>query len=285
MPYLGAHMSIAGGVYRALERGLSIGCEAVQMFVKSNNRWQSPPIKQQDAIKFREIYAENFAPSTVFAHTAYLINLAAPADELWNKSIDAMKDELARCAQIGIDKIVLHIGSHTGSGEQAGLDRVCMAFDRIFSEMPDNPVMILMETTAGQGTNLGYKFEHFQYVYEHVKEPERLGICLDTCHMFAAGYDLRNPEIWNSMMEQMDSLFGIDKIKAVHLNDSVKGLGEKKDRHAHIGKGMIGLEGFRNVLNDERLASLPMVLETPKGPDLKEDVENLKVLRSLLESK
>ncbi len=285
MPYLGAHMSIAGGVSKALERALSIGCEAAQIFVKQNNQWKSAPISDEEAAAFKKIYSEKFVRGTVFAHAAYLINLASPDDALRNKSIDAMTDEIERCDKIGVDGIVLHIGSHMGAGEREGLKRVAAAFDVIFERTAGADVKILMETTAGQGTNLGHKIEHLQEARELTKRGDRLGLCIDTCHVYSAGYDINDEADYERLMGEISSRLGFESLKAVHLNDSMKPFGSRLDRHEHIGKGTIGLEGFRRLLNDERLANLPMALETPKEKEMLEDIENLKILRGLIAPK
>lgn len=285
MPYLGAHMSIAGGVSKALERALSIGCEAAQIFVKQNNQWKSAPISDDEAAAFKKIYSEKFVRGTVFAHAAYLINLASPDDALWNKSIDAMTDEVERCAKIEVDGIVLHIGSHMGTGEREGLKRVALGFDEIFERTSGADVKILMETTAGQGTNLGSKIEHLQEAKELAKHGDRLGLCVDTCHVYSAGYDINDEADYERLMTEIQSRMGLDSLKAVHLNDSMKPFGSRLDRHEHIGKGTIGLEGFRRILNDPRMADMPMALETPKEKEMLEDIENLKILRSLIAPK
>jgi deoxyribonuclease IV len=218
----------------------------------------------------------------VVAHDSYLINLASPKDELWEKSIEAFKIELQRCQQLGIRYLVTHPGSHTGSGEEAGLRRVSKALNRLHDELPDLNVMTLLETTAGQGTNLGASFEHLAIICGGVEDKSRVGYCLDTCHIFAAGYDFRTPETYAETMTTFDQILGIENLHAIHLNDSKQDLGSRRDRHEHIGQGFIGLDGFRQFVNDERLAEVPGLLETKKGDDLQEDIENLATLRSLV---
>lgn len=279
---LGAHESIAGGIYRALDRALSVGCDSVQIFVKSNRSWAARPLSDQEIARFKSRVAETgIAP--VVAHTSYLLNLAAPEQELWLRSRDTLIVELERCEALGVPYLVLHPGSHMGAGDQEGLKRVAKALGEVHAATRGFRTQILLETTAGQGTNLGYAFEHLAWLLENVPQGDRLGVCLDTCHVFAAGYELRTPEGYAATMEAFERLIGFDRLKALHLNDSQYDLGSRKDRHEHIGKGWIGLDGFRNVLNDPRLAGLPGLLETDKSPDLHEDAENLAVLRSLIE--
>jgi len=218
----------------------------------------------------------------VMIHDSYLINLSSPNDELWEKSINAFRDELVRARMLGVPYLNTHPGSHVGSGEEVGLARIVEALNRLGAEGAYEGVTVLLETTAGQGTNLGSKFEHLAYLIERVVYPDAFGVCVDTCHIFAAGYDIRTPETYAATMAEFDRLVGYDRIKALHLNDALQPFGDRKDRHAAIGEGHIGLEGFRLVVNDPRLAGLPMVLETPKSTDCHEDVENLARLRALV---
>lgn len=278
----GAHMSIAGGVDKAFDRAEKAGCDSLQVFTKNSNQWNAKPLDEAvlEAWKQRESETGIWP---VVAHDSYLINLASPKDDLWEKSIDAFGIELQRCDQLGIRYLVTHPGSHTGSGEAAGLAKVSEALNRLHDEMPDLDVITLLETTAGQGTNLGASFEHLATITEGVEDRSRVGYCLDTCHIFAAGYDFRTPEQYAETMKQFDELLGIERLFAIHLNDSKNDLGARKDRHEHIGQGFIGLEGFRQFVNDSRLAEVPGLLETKKGEDLAEDIENLATLRSLVE--
>jgi deoxyribonuclease-4 len=219
----------------------------------------------------------------VVGHASYLLNLCSPRDDLWRKSIDTLGIELERCEALGVPWLVLHPGAHVGTGEEAGLVRMARALGEVHAATPGFQTRLLLETTAGQGTKLGYRFEHLAWLLEQTPEGERLGICLDTCHVFAAGYELRTPEGYAATMGAFDRVVGLERLEALHLNDSKGELGSRKDRHEHIGKGYIGLEGFHHVLNDPRLAGLPGILETPKSDDLHEDRENLAVLRSLRE--
>jgi len=281
MMRLGAHESIAGGLYKAFDRAQSVGCDALQVFVKSNRSWAVKPLTEEDIARFKA-KAEETGIQPVVAHTSYLLNLATSDDALWKRSCDMLTIELERCETLGVPWLVLHPGSHVGTGEEAGLARVAQALGKVHAATPGFHAQILLETTAGQGTNLGYRFEHLAWLLKHTPAGERLGVCLDTCHVFAAGYELRTPDGYAATMEAFDRIIGLERLHAIHLNDSKGGLGSRKDRHEHIGKGHIGLEGFRHVLNDPRLAGLPGLLETPKSDDLHEDRENLVVLRSLV---
>lgn len=274
MPQLGAHMSIAGGVDRALERGASIGCEAVQIFLKNATQWRGRNISGVEAGRFQA--ARGTLP--VFAHSSYLINLAGPSPP----SVAALVDEIGRADLLGVPFIVLHPGSHLGAGEEEGLRTVARNLDEVFAATPSSAVRVALETTAGQGTCLGHQFEHLAEIFHHSQFPKRLAVCVDTCHLFAAGYDIRTRRGYEAAMRQLDDILGRERVVAFHLNDSKKPLGSRVDRHEHIGKGFLGLEAFRCVLRDERWSGLPMVLETPKGEDMREDVENLRVLRSLI---
>lgn len=279
----GAHMSIAGGVDKAFDRAEKAGCDSLQVFTKNSNQWNARPFEDETLENWKRREQET-GIGPVVAHDSYLINLASPKDELWEKSIDAFGIELQRCQQLGIRYLVTHPGSHTGSGEEAGLARVSEALNRLHDEMPDLDVLTLLETTAGQGANLGPSFEHLATITAGVEAKSRVGYCLDTCHIFAAGYDFRLPETYAETMRTFDELLGIDRLFAIHLNDSKHDLGSRRDRHEHIGQGFIGPEGFRQFVNDSRLAEIPGLLETKKGEDLKEDIENLATLRGLVEA-
>jgi deoxyribonuclease-4 len=275
---LGAHMSIAGGVENAVLRGHSVGCEAIAMFTKNNNQWKAKPLTQDDADRFNAALVET-GIHPIVAHTSYLINLGSPDAALWKKSIASMEDELARCELLGIPYLVLHPGSHMGKGVDYGLARVAEAF-----KLPNLRVMSLLEHTAGQGSNLCHTFEELAQLRGLIADRKRIGVCVDSCHLFAAGYDLRKPDTYGDVFKRFDDIVGVVHIKAWHLNDSKGELGSRVDRHEHIGKGRIGRAGFKNILNDSRWRDLPGVLETPKGPEMKEDKVNLRVLRSLLRS-
>ncbi|MGB9723902.1 MAG: deoxyribonuclease IV [Chloroflexia bacterium] len=279
MPYLGAHMSIAGRVDQAILRGRSIGCEAVQIFTKQPNRWAAKPLTAEEIAAFGQAWRES-GIGPVWAHDAYLINLASPDPALWEQSVQAFQVELERARALVLPYLVTHAGAHKGAGEAEGLRRIVAALDRVLAHVPE--VMVLLETTAGQGDYLCYRFEHLAWVIEHSAHPERLGICFDTCHVFAAGYELRTPEGYEETFRRLDEIVGLERLRVFHLNDSLKGLGSRVDRHTHIGQGQLGLEPFRMLLNDPRFREHPMVLETPKGPEMEEDRRNLAVLRGLL---
>jgi deoxyribonuclease-4 len=280
---LGAHESIAGGLHRAFDRARSVGCDAVQIFVKSNRAWAVKPLTDEDVARFRA-RAEETGIQPVVGHASYLLNPATPDETLWVRSRDTLIVELERCEALGVPYLVLHPGSHVGAGEEVGLARVARALGQVHAATPGFRAQILLETTAGQGTNLGYCFEHLAWLMDHAPEGGRLGVCLDTCHAFAAGYELRTPAGYAATIEAFDRTVGLEQLKAIHLNDCKGDLGSRKDRHEHIGQGGIGLDGFRHVVNDPRLAGLPGLLETPKSDDLHEDRENLAVLRSLRET-
>jgi deoxyribonuclease-4 len=278
---LGAHESIAGGLHKAFERARLAGCDAVQIFVKPNRAWAVQPLSDEEIALFAAKAAETgIAPA--IGHASYLLNLAAPDAALWTKSRDTLIVELERCEALGLPGLVLHPGSHTGTGEEAGLVRVAQALGEVHAATPGFHAQILLEATAGQGSNLGHRFEQLAWLLAHTPQGERLGICLDTCHVFAAGYELRTAEGYSATMAEFERVVGLKRLKALHLNDCKGGLGSRKDRHEHIGQGAIGLEGFRHVLNDPRLNGLPAFLETPKSDDLHEDRENLSVLRALV---
>lgn len=278
---LGAHMSTAGGVEKALTRGQSIGCETIQLFVTSPSRWQTRTLTEENIDQFARNRAES-GITPVAAHARYLINLGSPDDELWPKSIQACHEELELCHKLELPYFILHPGSHMEAGEDAGLARVASALDMIRQETPFEG-KLLLETTAGQGTCLGHRFEQIGRLMELVQEDVWLGVCFDTCHAFAAGYELRTRAGADKTWAEFKTHIGLDRLAFVHLNDTKGDLGSHLDRHEHIGKGGLGTEAFRLLLNDHRLKELPMVLETPKGPKMEEDVVNLERLRSLIE--
>jgi len=275
---LGAHMSIAGELHLAFARGEKAGCTAMQIFTKNANQWRGKPISDEAAAKFRAAWqASPIGP--VAAHDTYLINLAAPEDDKWEKSIAAFVDEMERCAKLGIPYLVMHPGAHMGAGEDAGLQRVVAAFQRIFAEA-DPSVMVLLENTAGQGTYLGGQFEHLARLMEKVPGG-CFGVCFDTCHAFAAGYDLSSAAGYAAVMERFQQIIGLEHLRLFHLNDSKKGLNSHVDRHEHIGQGAIGQAGFQALMQDERLSQVPKILETPKGDQEEMDEVNLALLREL----
>ncbi len=278
---LGAHMSTAGGLSTAFERARSIGINTMQIFTKNQNRWEQKPATSEEIARwFAAQAATGIGP--VISHAAYLLNLGTPDDALWEKSVRALIDELTRAEQLDILGVVLHPGAHMGTGEAAGIARIIAGLDAAHAATPGYRTLTLVETTAGQGTALGYRFAQLQAILNGVKAPERIGFCFDTCHVFAAGYDIRTAEAYAATMAEFDRLAGLDRIRCFHFNDSKKGLGARVDRHDHIGTGVLGLQAFANILNDPRFAAVPMVLETPKSDDMHEDVENLRILRSLI---
>jgi deoxyribonuclease-4 len=279
---LGSHQSIAGGVEKALQRGQEVGCDTIQIFVKSPNRWASKPLAEKNLVAFKEAVSET-GIWPVFAHALYLINLATPDETLWHKSVGALTDDLERCEQLDLPGLVIHPGSHRGSGEEAGIARIVAALDEVHAQLPGYGVQVWLETTDGQGDHLGYTFAQLRAMIDGVREPERLGVCFDTAHAFAAGHELRTREGYEATWHEFDKTLGLERLRAIHLNDSKKDLGSRVDRHEHIGQGLLGLESFRFLVNDARFRGIPMTLETEKGPDLAEDKENLRVLRSLIE--
>jgi deoxyribonuclease-4 len=276
---IGAHMSIAGGMHRAFEHGARAGCRALQVFLKNSSQWQSRTLTEEDRTLFFEARNESQIRSVV-AHDSYLINLASPDPDLFRKSIAALTEEMRRANFLGIGALILHPGAHTGAGEAAGLRRAANGINRALAEVPP-PVMLLLENTAGQGTCIGHCFEHLAAILDRVRQADRAGVCLDTCHLFAAGYDIRTSAGYSRTMKKFNSLIGTERIFAFHVNDSRRPLGSRVDRHAHIGQGCIGTEAFRCLLNDRRFFRVPKILETPKGKDLAEDLMNLATLRSL----
>jgi deoxyribonuclease-4 len=277
---LGAHMSIGGGVHRAIERARSIESTAMQIFVKNNMQWFARPFAPNEIKAFLE-HAQRRELAVVFAHANYLINLAATNPQFYSNSIRALAEELTRADQLNLPFLVLHPGAHLGAGEAAGLEKVVQSIDTIFRKIPKVKTRIALETTAGQGSCLGHRFEHLADIIANVREPERLCVCLDTAHVFAAGFDLTSEAGTKKMFRAFDRVIGLQHLVALHLNDSKTARGSRVDRHEHIGKGQIGLEAFRVIMRDRRFRKIPKVLETPKGKDLREDVENFAVLRGL----
>jgi deoxyribonuclease-4 len=274
-------MSISGGVHMAIERGCSINCTAIQMFAKNNMQWFARPLMRDEIRAFLE-HRQRGNLLSIFAHANYLINLAATNPQFHANSIRALSEELTRGDQLELPFLVLHPGAHLGAGEEAGLERIIASIDRVLGGIPKVKTRIALETTAGQGSCLGNKFEHLAYIIGRVREPERLCVCLDTAHVFAAGYDIGSESAVRKMFAQFDRTIGLHRLAAIHVNDSKTARGSRVDRHEHIGKGKIGLAAFRFIMRDRRRNKRPKVLETPKGKDLREDVENLKTLHGLL---
>jgi deoxyribonuclease-4 len=283
MPLLGAHMSIAGGYDQAVVAAAEVGCDCVQIFTKNSNQWRARPITAVEAARFQQALRDQQIVQPA-AHTSYLINLASPDKALWRKSLEAFVVELRRAEALGIPFLVHHPGAFTSSSEEAGLRRVIEALNESHAQTRGLEVRCLLETTAGQGTTLGWKFEQLAAILDGVREPQRLGVCVDTCHIFAAGYKLHTVKEYRATFRALDKAVGLAQVRAFHLNDSQRECGSRVDRHANIGEGKLGLEPFRHLLNDCRFQSVPMYLETEKGErggmDL--DVINLRTLRALV---
>ncbi len=279
---IGVHVSIAGGIDRAFSRGELIGCSAIQIFTRNASRWQAKPLSTEAIVAFRSART-NSPIRYVAAHDSYLINLASPKPELRKKSIDAFVDELVRCEQLGIGDLVMHPGAHMGQGVAAGLQTVAASFRSIFAGAPSK-VRVLLENTAGQGTSLGSRFEDLAEICSLVGT-ERFGVCFDTCHAFAAGYDLSSAQAYHEVMADFDRLLGCDRLALFHLNDCKKPLGSRVDRHEHVAKGEIGRAGFAALMSDPRFAGIPKIMETPGGPEHCYDLENLALLRQLAGAK
>jgi deoxyribonuclease-4 len=279
-------VSIEGGIDRAIERALALEATALQVFVGSNRAWRSRELQADEIARFRAGNARCGLGGFSMAHSSYLINLAAPDPALRRRSIAAFTEELRRCALLEIPYLVVHPGAHCGAGLAQGLVRVARSLDAALgrpgpsSRFPG--VRVLLEITAGQGTSLCHRFEHVAAIFERARSVERLGVCFDTCHVLAAGYDFRDGDSYRATIAELDRHIGLDRVLGFHLNDSVHPLGSRRDRHAHIGRGEVGLEGFRHILGDRRFRSLPMVLETPKGRGSRLDRRNLSVLRGLV---
>jgi len=282
MDRLGAHMSVAGGVSKAFERGQSIDCRTMQIFTRNQNQWKCKPLETTEIARYHE-WAQRTGITPVVAHASYLINLGSPSAELWDKSVEAYQVELERADQLSILGVVLHPGSSMGAGEEAGKRRIAQGLDRVHAATPAAQTLTLLEITAGQGDHLGFRFEQLADIIAALDAPGRVGICFDTCHALAAGYEFRNADDYQRMWDAFDKALGLERLKVFHLNDSKKDLGSRVDRHTHIGEGFLGLTPFRLLLNDARFQALPMILETPKEEDMADDVMNLARLRELIE--
>jgi deoxyribonuclease-4 len=274
-------MSVAGGVHCAVERAASIGCATMQIFVKNNNQWLGKALAAEDITTYKKLLRESRI-GPVVVHDTYLINLCATDKAILQKSRDALKDELDRCEALDVEYLNFHPGSHMGAGETDGIQRIAESINRIHELTPGYRVKSVLETTAGQGTAIGYRFEHLRAIMDLVDQRERMAVCVDTCHIFAAGYDIVTERGYEQTFNEFDSIIGLQRLVAFHVNDAKRERGSRIDRHEHIGKGTIGKPGFRLLMNDERFRNIPKILETPKGPDMKEDIHNMKILRSLL---
>lgn len=289
---LGAHISAAGGLYKAFARGKEAGCDSMLVFTKSNRQWKAKAVTDEDVAKYRETAVEYQDIYPVAVHASYLINIASPDDALWEKSYQALKDEVERAALFDLPLLTFHPGSFMSSDAEAGMDKIATGLKRLLAETAETApnLTVCLETMAGQGTHIGRTFEQLAYILSQVNEKERLGVCFDTCHVFAAGYDIRTPETYAETVTAFDNTIGLDRIKCFHLNDSKHELGSHKDRHEHIGQGFIGLSGFANFVNDPRWTNYPAHLETPKtekdedGNEIEMDAVNLATLRGLIDS-
>lgn len=275
---LGAHISVAGGYYKAFERGESIECTTIQIFTKSNRTWSAKPIDPEDAEQFKESFKKSSIKKIV-AHAGYLINLASSSAATRRLSFKSLKEELIRAEMLEIPTLVLHPGSHTGGGEEQGMLYVAEALNELFKEIKGETA-IALETMAGQGSSIGQTFENLRFIYDKCRYPQRVGICMDTCHLFAAGYDLTNRAGYEAVMKEFKHYFNFKELLAIHLNDSKDKQGAKKDRHANIGKGHIPLEVFKAIMHDPHLVNIPKILETPVKT-LVEYEKEIKLLREL----
>jgi deoxyribonuclease IV len=277
---IGAHLSTKGGLHTVFERAAEVNATAVALFAKNSNQWKGKELTDDDC----KLFAKKRFVKPVFTHTSYLNNLATTNAEFHKKSIAAMIDELDRAERLGIRAVVLHPGAHMGAGAEAGIEKIARSLDRIHAKIPNHKVITLLETSAGQGSCVGCSFEELGKIIRLVDDPRRVGICFDTCHVFASGYDLRTRDAYERSMEDLERHVGIKNVGLFHLNDSKKPLGSRVDRHEHIGDGQLGLDAFGYLLNDERFRGIPKLLETPKKVEHESDRRNLATLRSLLNS-
>lgn len=280
LPPLGAHVSVAGGLDRGIERGIELDCTALQVFVKNPSRWREKPLDEESVERFRQ--AREASPiGPVVAHAAYLINLAASDRQILARSRRALAEELSRCHRLGLDGLVVHPGAHMGAGETRGLARIAASLNRVLEELPEGSPRLLLENTAGQGTVLGHRLSHLAAIRDACRRPRRIGICIDTCHAFAAGYPLHREPGYRAFFRRLRELFDPGELGCLHLNDSRRELGSRVDRHANLGRGEIGVELFGRLLRDRRLRRVPMVVETPLGHDGEGHRRDLELLRGL----
>ncbi len=280
---LGAHTSVAGGLHLAVERSQTFGGTALQIFSKNNNRWAAPPLAPEAIQQWQSALLDSPIPlSAVAIHDSYLINLCSPDETTIGRSIEAFIDEHRRAAQLGVRLLNFHPGAACGRAPESAIALVAENINHAHEATQELDTISVIETTAGQGTTLGARFEEIAAIIAQVDDQSRVGVCLDTCHVFAAGYDIRTERGYREMIEEFDALIGLKRLLLFHVNDSKATLGSRVDRHEHIGKGKIGEEGFRALMSDERFAAVPMVIETPKGKEMLEDIENLNLLRSFV---
>ncbi len=278
---IGAHMSISGGVFNAFLMGKEVGCTTMQIFTKNSNQWKAKELTPDDVNKFLENQKKTDI-SPVVGHNGYLINLASPKEDIYHQSLEAMLIEFQRAELLTLPYLVMHPGSHLGSGEKEGIEKIARSIDWLHQKTKGFKVKTCLETTAGQGSSIGFRFEHIAEILGQVKDNQRLGVCYDTCHTFAAGYDIRTPKTYEQTFTEFDKIVGIKRLKVFHVNDSMKDLNSRVDRHQHIGEGKIGLDGFRLLMNDPRWDKVPKILETPKEEGTAKDIQNLRVLRGLI---
>lgn len=280
---LGAHLSISGGYHKAVAEARQLGCTALQIFTKNAHTWAERVVRDSERERFLAARSDA-GVDVILSHTAYLLNLASDKPDVRARSEDALEQELVRCDRLEIPFLVHHPGAHMGKGVTHGLAMAADAINRVFERLPTSRARLLLETCAGQGTGLGHRFDHFKVLIDNVADKDRIGVCLDTCHMFAAGYDIRTPDAYQRTLDQFDVAVGLDTISAIHLNDSKRELGARVDRHAHIGEGAIGMDAFRFIMNDQRFAAVPKIIETPRRPgdDGRDDL-NLTLLRGLVD--
>lgn len=278
MSLLGAHMSTAGGLHTAFERGEALGCTAIQIFTSSPRQWRGRELSDEDVAVFRAAWTASSC-KVVLAHDIYLTRLGTRDSAIRSKSRSAFVQEILTCQRLGISALVMHPVGDSDSDEDAVLARVAASLNAVFEKVPDEGTRVLLETTAGQGASVGYRFEQLARIIEGVEQEGRLGVCVDTCHVFAAGYDISDAAGWKTMMAELDDTVGRPRLGAIHLNDSRKPCGSRVDRHAHIGQGEIGETAFQEIMRDRRLARIPKVLETPKEDEM--DAVNLTLLRRM----
>lgn len=283
-PLLGVHVSTKGGLLTAFDRAEKLGINTFQLFVKNNKQWFAEPLETELVAQFRARRRKWAQAGPLVAHACYLINLASRDPVIQDKSRRSFEEEWLRAEALGVDHLVFHPGCHTGGGEELGIANIAAAINDIHRANPEIRCKTVFEITAGMGTSVGSSFIHLERILDQVHEVHRVGICLDTCHMLATGIDVRTREAWDGTFAEFEERIGLDKLVCIHTNDSKKGLGSKLDRHEHIGKGEVGLEGFRLLMNDPRLAAIPKILETPKDDEMTEDYENLATLRGLIVS-
>ncbi|MDR3666648.1 MAG: deoxyribonuclease IV [Ignavibacteriaceae bacterium] len=278
---LGAHTSTNGGVSAAVDLAEKLGFTAIQIFTKNNNRWYSKDLSEKEVELFKSKLRGSHIKFVV-AHDSYLINLCAKEPEMLNKSRDSFLDELKRCELLGIPHLNFHPGAHMGQGEEEGIKLIAESLNIAHTKTPGFKVTSMLEATAGQGSAIGYKFEHLRKIIDLVDDKKRMTVCIDTAHIFAAGYDIKNTVTYKKVISEFDTIIGLERLKCIHMNDSKKDLGSKVDRHEHIGKGFIGIEGFTNIMNDQKIKHIPKILETPKGKEQLEDIVNLNILKGLI---